>query len=343
MRRSAARASASVAWSRAGLQLSTACGLSMTWTRPSFCRGGAPRSAAPAAAAPCPSPRPSASRGCDPGSGRSGRSGGQRDRPGDAADGLDQRSSSSGGLPSHQIGPEPPASTTVVAPQRSICTREKLRAQPLLFRRQTRFERHGSAPGELGAWRESIVARDVDHGGHELDADVAVQVDEPGADEPAGPVDHAIGMSIEAMAGVQDAIAAHGDLAARDDLVAAPIPDHGPTAAEEGCRTGVSWLPSVMRWRCFLGRLAITRGVALVRGQLQPRAWANGAIPGRRAVTGRRVAATDRPKSLQGCPAIHCCRLSTGMTSDAITCVCDVSRWGGLGHTNPVATRFVPP
>ena len=46
-------------------------------------------------------------------------------------------------------------------------------------------------------------------------------------------------MSVEAMAGVQDAIAAHGELAARDDLVAAPIPDHGPTAAEERCGAGI--------------------------------------------------------------------------------------------------------
>ena len=122
------------------------------------------------------------------------------------------------------------------------------------------------------AWRESIVARDVDHGGHELDADVAVEVDEPGADEPAGPVDHAIGMSIEAMAGVQDAIAAHGDLAALDDLVAPPIPDHGPTAAEEGCRTSVSWL-AVGHALALLSRSpGHARGVA--RFAVSYRAWA---------------------------------------------------------------------
>ena len=41
----------------------------------------------------------------------------------------------------------------------------------------------------------------------------------PGQMNQSGPVDHAIGAAVKAGAGVEDAVAAHGHLAALDDLV----------------------------------------------------------------------------------------------------------------------------
>jgi hypothetical protein len=100
--------------------------------------------------------------------------------------------------------------------------------------------------------------------------------------------------------------------------------------------------PSVMRWRCFLDRPVATGAETPVRGQLLPRLWASGAT-----LTGEQRHVGASPPMLgrnpdAALPSIRCCRQSTGMSGDAITCLCDVSRQGAGIASKPLRPPVVP-
>ena len=186
----------------------------------------------------------------------------------------------------------------VVAPQRSIWTRENSALSRCSSGVRLGSSVSGSAPGEIEARRESIVARDIDDGGHEFDADVAVQVDEAGADEPAraGRSRDRHGRRSDGRRRGCDRRAWRPRRARRSGAGGRPRPrpSRRGGALSRRCRL-------VGRRSCAGAAFSVARPS---RGA-SPRfavsfslaAWANGAILGRRAVTGRRVAATDRPKS----------------------------------------------
>jgi hypothetical protein len=160
----------------------------------------------------------------------------------------------------------------------------ELGAQPLLLGRQARLQVERRALGKLEAGGEAVVARDVDEGGHQFHADVAVEVDEPGADEPVGPVDHDVGVAAEAGAGVQNPLAPERDLAALDDAVAISVPDGGPATAEEGDGPGVG--RAVVRHRVLPGQGRSGSGGPPQARSAQPPVWLGQRRFGRRGPGG---------------------------------------------------------